>query len=200
MDEDSSVISLCREHYNTLYTTLKGTPVCSSCGIKQNRSKFINRRCPEPDTINPYLQEISDGHHNLTSDDYICFACYKYFRAILTRLEQGQTRPVLNGIDQPSLAKVKSCIATQITTIGQQNLNLADYLELNACFTAQHLGNDQVMLFPDIYNDFKERVTTKSLTYTSIANVQNNTAGNELTVSCKFSGMCQKMLPRCKQD
>ena len=177
VDEDNSVISLCREHYNTLYTALKGTPVCSCCGIKQNRSKFINRRCPEPDTINPYLQEISDGHHNLTSDDYICFACYKYFRAILTKLEQGQARPVLNGIDQPSLAKVKSCIATQITTIGQQNVNLADYLELNAWFTAQHiadyLGNDQVMLFPDIYNDFKERVTTKSLTYTSIANVQN---------------------------
>ena len=81
------------------------------------------------------------------------FCCFKYFRAILTKLER-QAHPILNSINQPPLAKVKSYIATQINTIGQQNLDLADYLELSACFTAQHIAgyvkNDQVILFPDI--------------------------------------------------
>ena len=46
VDEDSTIIGLCRVHYNKLYTMLRATPVCASCGTKQKGSTIINRRGP----------------------------------------------------------------------------------------------------------------------------------------------------------
>ena len=198
VDEDSTIIGLCRDHYNKLYTMSRATPVCASCGTKQKGSTIINRRCPESDTINSYLQEISAGDHKVTSDDYICLTCYKYFRDILTKTQQAQVHPIQKRIDHHSLAKVKSCIATQINTNGQQNLNLNEYFELSACFTAQHIAdyleNDQVMLFPDIYNGFKERVSTKSLTYTCIDTVQDKDMPSKRWLLARLHNFFDNML------
>ena len=176
--------------------------MCASCGTKQKGSTIINRRCPEPDTINSYLQENSAGDHKVTSDDYICLTCYKYFRDILTKTQQAQVHPIQKKIDHHSLAKVKSCIhihvATQINTNGQQNLNLNDYFELSVCFTAQHIADyieiDQVMLFPDIYNGFKERVSTKSQTYTCIDTVQDKDMHSKRWLLARIHNFFNNML------
>ena len=60
----STVIGLCREHYNKLYRLSSAVPEGAFCGTEQrgNTCTLINRRCPEPDKINTYFQQTQlDG-------------------------------------------------------------------------------------------------------------------------------------------
>ena len=55
----STVIGLCREHYNKLYRLSSAVPKCAFCGTEQRGNTLINKRCPEPDKINTYLQQTN---------------------------------------------------------------------------------------------------------------------------------------------
>ena len=74
--DGSTVIGLCREHYNKLYQLSSAVPECAFCGTEQRGNALINRRCPEPDKINTYLKQTQLDAGNLTSNDHICFRCY----------------------------------------------------------------------------------------------------------------------------
>lgn len=113
--DGSTFIGLCKEHYNSLYC-LHEVPQCSFCGVKQKGTVIVNRKCPEPDKINSYLQDVLlDTEYTLDSDDLICFKCYKHCRAILARMSKREKNCSCeacsnNGIDHLSLAKIKDTI------------------------------------------------------------------------------------------
>ena len=93
--KDGTSIGLCREHYNKLHR--RTVPECAFCGTEQRGNIKTNRKCPEPDKINAYLEQIlEDVKHSLTASDNLCSKCYKHCRSILARTKKGAHTIVWN--------------------------------------------------------------------------------------------------------
>ena len=52
-------VQLCQEHYTKMYSHLRQTFACESCGAKSKRGEIHTRHCPSPKVINKYLLHVS---------------------------------------------------------------------------------------------------------------------------------------------
>ena len=72
VDESGTTVGVCKDHSNKLYTR-DSTLQCAFCETKHKGSTIVNRKCPEPDKVNAYFQQIlPEGGLNITPGDYIC--------------------------------------------------------------------------------------------------------------------------------
>ena len=168
--KEGSSIGLCREHYNKLHR--RTVPECAFCGTEQRGNLKTNRKCPEPDKINAYLEQILvDVKHSLTASDNLCLKCYKHCRSILARTKKVHTPSC--GIDHASLLKIKNSLQAQVSLIRSKSMNSTDFLELVALETALNLANqletNEVALLLDVYSDFQGRLSNHALLHTSVS-------------------------------
>ena len=47
---------LCPRHYQQVYRALTQPLPCAACGRKPNKKQHFNRKCPNPEFVNRYLQ------------------------------------------------------------------------------------------------------------------------------------------------
>lgn len=82
---------LCQSHYNVVYSYLHSPMECDSCKARPKRGKQHSRHCPVPDTINTYLNHISNEPSTLTDLSRICNSCYHFFNQTLKQLQQAKS-------------------------------------------------------------------------------------------------------------
>ena len=81
VEDDQVAVGLCRDHYNTLYTTLHPPHrlPCESCKIKPHKGQHFNRHCTSPDVVNAYLREVINYPSDLSRESILCLSCYMHF-------------------------------------------------------------------------------------------------------------------------
>ena len=84
--DKETAISLCREHYTSMYTHIHIKQTCASCGEKAKRGETINRKCPDVAVVNAHLNYITNEAQVMTRDSCVCHTCYKYFHSIAKEL------------------------------------------------------------------------------------------------------------------
>lgn len=93
VNDQSTLIGLCREHYTKMYMILNNAP-CASCQTKPKKGESFNRHCSSPEVVNEYLSQVSEEKSALTSSSTICFTCYKYFQSIIAQVT-GKGKPLV---------------------------------------------------------------------------------------------------------
>ena len=70
-------VGLCKEHYGAWYRYKH--PFQSKCRTcdKNMTDMSKSRACPQPDIVQKHLRENTDFSGEITSDDRVCYACYK---------------------------------------------------------------------------------------------------------------------------
>ena len=82
-DGDNTLVGLCKEHYEFMYSHLHPTKACDSCGEKPKKNETFNHHCPSPSIINDRLNQISAEQSNLTTTSVVCMSCYRHFQSLL---------------------------------------------------------------------------------------------------------------------
>ena len=70
-------VGLCQEHYGAWYRHKH--PFQSKCRTcdKNMTDMSKSRACPQPNIIQKYLRENTEFSGEITTDDRVCYACYK---------------------------------------------------------------------------------------------------------------------------
>ena len=59
IEEGTTFVTLCQQHYNLVYKELHQPLACNSCGEKPKKGEHFSKCCPEPTAINTYLHSVT---------------------------------------------------------------------------------------------------------------------------------------------
>ena len=145
-------LGLCQEHYQKLYAQLHPPVVCDSCGARAKMGEEFTRHCPAPESINSHMESVISEPCHLSHASIICYTCYKYFNGVLKEQQEVEVLNIEKAIERIS-GKMRS-----VHSLKQPG----EYYELVLCKAALKLAeamkNDEVVLLPAIYREFRDEV------------------------------------------
>ncbi len=127
---------VCQQQYNELYKEFHcSLQPCASRGTKPKQGTKFTRHCPNLAIINQLLDE------SLTSNDCICFACYKEQLTIVKSHEQAD--------------ELRDKITIWETTISDSSVeSLTKAVLHSVLYIAHELENERAVLLPDVSKVF----------------------------------------------
>ena len=175
VNDQSTFIGLCREHYTKMYTILNSAP-CASCKTKPKKGETFNRHCSSPEIVNEYLNQVSEEKSALTSSCTICFTCYKHFQSIIAQVT-GKGTPL---VPTESLGAIITRLTLEVEVIrGKgESIECSEFYEMVLCITGKYLSSrmktDEAILLSTLYQSFVIQVHTEAKNYTSLDLISGN--------------------------
>ena len=175
VNDQSTFIGLCREHYTKMYTILNSAP-CASCKTKPKKGETFNRHCSSPEIVNEYLNQVSEEKSALTSSCTICFTCYKHFQSIIAQVT-GKGTPL---VPTESLGAIITRLTLEVEVIrGKgESIECSEFYEMVLCITGKYLSSrmktDEAILLSTLYQSFVIQVHTEAKNYTSLDLIYGN--------------------------
>ena len=152
MDEGAG---LCKEHYGAWYRHINPFHTkCKTCD-KTITDVSKSRACPEPDLIQKHLQENTDFSGQISTEDRVCYACYRSHLFIIKHLNR-----TVHSTDS-DLGSLIDRIKQDIPEVSDiQTLDQA--LTYASTFSAIQVGEallkQTAVLLPSVYKVFRNKV------------------------------------------
>ena len=163
VNDVSTVVGLCREHYTKMYKMLSSPP-CESCQVKPKKRETFNRHCSSPDIVNQYLSQMSQETSTLTISSNICLSCNKYFQSIIAEVT-GKGRPLV------ATESLTTRLSMEIETIRAkgESIECSEFYDMVFCKTGRYLCSkmkaNEAILLSTLYHSFLTDLQSEASNY-----------------------------------
>ena len=145
---------------------LANCQTCCAVLRKQNA-----RPCPDPETIQTYLEETTGYEGTLNDGDKLCFTCYKSHLHILKHSQRKST-----DADLDEVIKVTKRNMIHVSDVKSADDAINRAMHMTVVHVAEALVRQEGLLLPDVYNYFLEEMNACAIVDTSSENKQVLTA------------------------
>ena len=154
-------IPLCTYHYGILYWHLNPSHLKCKKYSKHISDITKSRAVPEPGMIGAFLSENTDSNESISSNDRVCFTCYKSHLLLLKHLK-GSVKSTDSDL-KTLIDKIEANLPTLST---QFVTTYDDALSYVSSFSAIHVGKallkKTALLLPQVYETFKVKLSDVS--------------------------------------